>query len=217
MGAISRTKADARPVNDVLTREITMDVAVEAGQLVYVKSNGHGAIASSAAAGTTPALGVATMDCAANRAVALVTFGTFGGWSGMTPGAKVWLGPTGELNTAAGVAKQEIGIALSATDVYINPGKVAGVTGDLTKNEIPTGIAKVTLAAGTSSGADVTVAGMVVGDELVFVGSFTTAASIASLADRTAEYVVAAGKLTKAAGTVETNNQLLIIWNDLTV
>jgi len=75
---------------------------------------------------------------------------------------------------------------------------------------------KVTLAAGTGSGADVTVAGMVVGDEVVSVLSFTSAVSIASVVDRTSEYVVGAGKLTKAAGTSETGNQLLILWLDLT-
>ncbi len=78
------------------------------------------------------------------------------------------------------------------------------------------GILKVTLAAGTAAAADVTVAGMSVGDVLVSVLAFTTAAAIASVLDHTSEYVVGAGKLVKAAGTNETNNQLLIIWEDNT-
>ena len=84
------------------------------------------------------------------------------------------------------------------------------------KNKLAGGFLKVTLAAGTGSGTDVTVAGMVVGDELVSVLSFITAAAIASVNDRTSEYTVQAGGLDKAAGTNETNNQLLIIWLDLT-
>ena len=78
------------------------------------------------------------------------------------------------------------------------------------------GFSKLTLTAGTAAATDVTVTGLAVGDELVSVLSFTTAAAIASVADRTSEYVVAAGKLTKAAGTNESNNQLVIFWNDLT-
>jgi len=122
LAAITRTKADARPTNDYQSIEITMDVVVEAGQLVYVKSNGRGALANAGAAGTMNAIGVATMDCAIGRAVALVTLGKFGGWSGMTPGAKVFASATpGEIDTAAGTVSQRIGTALSATDIYVHP------------------------------------------------------------------------------------------------
>ena len=36
------------------------------------------------------------------------------------------------------------------------------------------------------------------------------------MADRTSEYAVGAGKIVKAAGTDETDNQLIIEWLDLT-
>lgn len=75
---------------------------------------------------------------------------------------------------------------------------------------------KVTLANGTAAGADVTVTGMVVGDTLISVLSFATAAAIATVADRTSEYAVQAGGLDKTAGTDETGNQLVIFWNDAT-
>ncbi len=79
------------------------------------------------------------------------------------------------------------------------------------------GFSKVTLADGTAAAADVTIAGMVVGDELVSVLSYTTKASIASVDERTSEYVVGAGVLTKAGGTDESApNQLVVTWNDLT-
>lgn len=74
----------------------------------------------------------------------------------------------------------------------------------------------VTLAAGTDSAANVTIAGMVAGDRIVSVLAFTTAASIASVADRTSEYVAGSGAMVKAAGTDEQNNQLIVFWIDLT-
>ncbi len=86
----------------------------------------------------------------------------------------------------------------------------------VTKVKLAGGFSKITVADGTAAATDVTVAGMAVGDELVKVLSLTTKASIATLADRTSEYTVGAGKLVKAAGTNETDNQLLIFWNDLT-
>ena len=84
------------------------------------------------------------------------------------------------------------------------------------KTKLAGGFSKVTIADGTAAATNVTVSGMAVGDELVSVLALTTKASIATMADRTSEYAVGAGVLTKAAGTNETSNQLIIIWNDLT-
>jgi len=78
------------------------------------------------------------------------------------------------------------------------------------------GLSKIYFADGTASATDVAVPGMAAGDELVCVMSFATKAAIASVADRTSEYVVGTGELVKTAGTDETGNQLLIFWNDLT-
>ena len=75
---------------------------------------------------------------------------------------------------------------------------------------------KFTLVAGTAAATDVVIAGMTVGDELVSCLAFATAAAIATVADRTAEYIVQAGGLDKPAGTNEAANQLLVIWRDLT-
>jgi hypothetical protein len=77
------------------------------------------------------------------------------------------------------------------------------------------GRVKQVLANGTAAATDVTVTGMVAADVLISVFSFTTAASIASVANRTAEYTPQAGGLDKAAGTDETNNQLLITYIDV--
>lgn len=71
---------------------------------------------------------------------------------------------------------------------------------------------QVALAAGTAAGADVAIAAIDANDELVSVLSFTTAAAIASVDDRTAEYAIQEGGLDKAAGTNEAGNQLLVIY-----
>lgn len=84
------------------------------------------------------------------------------------------------------------------------------------KTKLAGGFSKVTVADGTAAATDVTVSGMAVGDELVSVLALTTKAAITSLANRTSEYAVGAGKLVKAAGTNETDNQLIVFWNDLT-
>lgn len=85
-----------------------------------------------------------------------------------------------------------------------------------TKTKLAGGFSKLTVADGTAAATDVTVSGMASGDELVSVLALATKTSIATLADRTSEYVVGTGKLVKAAGTDETDNQLIIFWNDLT-
>ena len=88
-------------------------------------------------------------------------------------------------------------------------------TGSVTKNELAGGFLKVKLVSGGAAG-DINVSGIAVGDELVFVGVFTTAASIATFADLTSEFTVGAGKISNTGGTATTNNQLMVIYLDLT-
>lgn len=99
-------------------------------------------------------------------------------------------------------------------DLAVTSGKIGA--GAVTPDKLAGGFLKVALADGTDGMTDVTVAGMAIGDELVAVLAMTTKAAITTMANRTAEYVVGAGKLVKAAGTDETNNQLFIIYLDLT-
>ncbi len=105
------------------------------------------------------------------------------------------------------------------SETTINAGAITATeiaAGAVTKAKLAGGFLKQTIVAGTNAAADVTVAAIAVGDELVSVFSLATAAAIATIADRTSEYVVAAGKLTKAAGTDDRNNALLITYLDLT-
>lgn len=94
--------------------------------------------------------------------------------------------------------------------------EINALAAPLARTKLAGGFSKVTVVDGTAAATDVTVSGMAVGDELVSVLALTTKASIATLADRTSEYTVGAGKLVKVAGTNEGSNQLIVIWNDLT-
>lgn len=85
----------------------------------------------------------------------------------------------------------------------------------VTKAKFAGGVFKSAIIDGGAAG-DHTVSGIAVGDTLVMVLHITTKASIATMADLTSEFTVAAGKITNSAGTDTTNDQLLIFYEDLT-
>lgn len=85
----------------------------------------------------------------------------------------------------------------------------------VTKTKLAGGFSQISLLAGGAAG-DHVIAGIAVGDELVKVLHISTAVSIATIADLTSEFTVAAGKITNALGTDTTDDQLLVFWNDLT-
>lgn len=141
--------------------------------------------------------------------------------------------------TPFGYAMETVGSGLSATIKVLHvPGHGAATLGsgvvsaanlasnavttakianaNVTGAKLATGIVKIALAAGTAAATNVTLAGIAIGDELVSVLSFATAAAIATVADRTSEYAVGSGVLTKSAGTNETGNQLVIVYLDKT-
>lgn len=74
---------------------------------------------------------------------------------------------------------------------------------------------KVALIDGGSAG-DHTVTGIAVGDRLIAVIELATKASIATATDLTSEFTVAAGKINNDGGTATTNDQLMVIYHDLT-
>lgn len=71
----------------------------------------------------------------------------------------------------------------------------------------------VALLDGAAAG-DHTLAAITTADTIAFVGHISTKADVATIADLTSEFSVAAGKVTNAAGTDTTNDQLLVIWRD---
>jgi len=119
--------------------------------------------------------------------------------------------PRSLLNRSAGLGLksgpgQTLDVDADEKTISTSSGKVA----------IKTAALKHVLADGTAAATDVTVAGMVVGDELISVHSQATKSSISTITDRTSEYTVGAEKLVKAAGTNETGNQLDIWYWDRT-
>lgn len=127
--------------------------------------------------------------------------------AGLTVGIRVLHCPAPALG--AGMVNAAAIAAGAVTTAKIADGNVTGA-------KLAASLLKISLAAGTAVATDVNVGGMAVGDEIVSVLSFATAAAIATVADRTAEYAAGAAKAVKAAGTDETGNQLVIIWIDKT-
>lgn len=86
----------------------------------------------------------------------------------------------------------------------------------VTKAKLAGGFMNVTLVAGGSAG-DHTVTGIATGDEIVFVGHFSTAAAIATLADLSGEFsVTGADTINNGGGTDTSSDQLMVMWMDLT-
>lgn len=76
--------------------------------------------------------------------------------------------------------------------------------------EVPGRRPKFYVADGAAAG-NVTVTGVATTDTLVFVGVFTTKASIATFADLTSEFTISAtNTINNTAGTSTANNQLLV-------
>lgn len=140
-----------------------------------------------------------------------------------TPGSWTLTAPTGADQIKQIVGRIKAKSATSGKVIFntvkaeiVAMGSSALQPGSVLKTKLAGGFSKRTVADGTAAATDVAVTGMAVGDEIVSVLAITTKAAITSMVDRTSEYTVGAGKLVKAAGTNETDNQLLIEWNDLT-
>jgi hypothetical protein len=164
----------------------------------------------------------------ANEAVTIIQQGWVdlgAALDGLNYGDPVWLS-----NTAGALADADPGAGIIVGEVWPAFGaatadkilRVAVKTlADIAPNSITNsmlagGFMNVTLVAGGAAGNH-TVTGIATGDELVFVGHLSTAAAIATLADLTSEFTVsAADTINNAAGTDTTNDQLMVIWLDLT-
>jgi hypothetical protein len=88
-------------------------------------------------------------------------------------------------------------------------------TGAVTHTKLAGGFLKVAVIDGAAAG-DHTVTGIAVGDELIAVLHLSTKAAIATMDNLTSEFTVAAGKITNALGTDTTDDQLLVMYLDLT-
>lgn len=113
----------------------------------------------------------------------------------------------------AGIALAAVTSGSTATiQVLIGSAGVGGVG----QVQLPAGFLKVGLVSGGAAG-DHTLTGIAVGDEIVFVGHFSTEAAIATLGDLTSEFsVTAADTINNTGGTATTNDQLMVIYIDRT-
>lgn len=112
------------------------------------------------------------------------------------------------------------GVALGAVDsgatTTTNVLLGFGGAGAVGQASLPAGFLQTDLVAGGAAG-NLTLTGVAVGDELVFVGVFTTAAAITSFADLTAEFsITATNTINNTGGTSTASNQLMVIWIDRT-
>lgn len=106
---------------------------------------------------------------------------------------------------------------------HVAAGAAAGsadiIDGSIQKTDLAGGFLQVDLLDGQDETGDntYTLAAMAAADEIVFVGHITTKAAIATLADVTADFTAGAGVLTRSSNpTDNTNDQLMVIWLDLT-
>jgi hypothetical protein len=110
-----------RPANDFDSVNITMDVAVQAGQAVYLKSNGKGALAAGGANPQADVVGLASKAVLAGYRVAVITKGKVSGFTGGTVGARVFLSNTaGELADAPGTVPRCVGRLFPNGMVYVD-------------------------------------------------------------------------------------------------
>lgn len=139
-----------------------------------------------------------------------------------TPGSWTLTGPTGADQLKQIVGRIKVKSATVGTIVFntvkaeiVAMGSSALQPASVLKTKLASGFQKIDLLAGAAAG-DHVIAAIAVGDELVKVLHISTAASVATIADLTSEFTVAAGKITNDLGTDTSDDQLLVFWNDLT-
>lgn len=129
---ITVTAAQVRALTEngaVLLPPLLAGGTITIGDLVYMGSGGTVIAAdANASADATKAIGVAVESfdgettVASGNPVTVCCFGPVSGYSGMTPGANIWVSDTvGRLSSAAGTFDRIVGFALSATIAFINP------------------------------------------------------------------------------------------------
>jgi hypothetical protein len=118
---VSEPGYGVRPANDFDSVNITMDVDVQAGQAVYLKSNGKGALADASAMPAADVVGLASKAVKAGQRVAVVSKGKMSGFSGGTVGGRVFLSDTtGEVADAAGTVPRVIGRLFPNGMIYVD-------------------------------------------------------------------------------------------------
>lgn len=231
MADLTIVAADVSPVKIVSQWTGPAHEALNAGSPVYlVAATGKaGKADANAAAPANEVEGIAIKTAAnANDTITYV----IEGWvdlgdalSALDYGAPVWLsntaGALADADPGAGVIVGEVWPAFGHTTadklLYVKARSLTDIApNSVTNTQLAGGFMKVTLVTGGAAGNH-TVTGIATTDELVFVGEFATAAAIATLTSRTAEFTITtANTINNTGGTDTTNDQLMVIWLDLT-
>ena len=111
-----------KPLQGAIIRRYTTGGAVEAGEAVYIDGSGYIQPCNGGAVATNFCIGIAVQDIASGNSGSVVTFGPILCMSGATPGALVWTTDTaGEFDETAGTFDTLIGVAESATILFVSP------------------------------------------------------------------------------------------------
>lgn len=127
--AITRSTDPAliKPLDGAIIRRYTTSEAVEGGETVYLNSSGYATLTDAAAVATNYCVGVAVNDIASGGRGDFVVYGPLQMCTAATPGAIIYTIDTtaGEVGETAGTKTCIVGIAESATVVFVNPQMVS--------------------------------------------------------------------------------------------
>ncbi len=133
MAAIAYTPAQIRPLEGAVIRDFSAGGSGELGNAVYIASDGDVEQVDANVAVTSEFEGIVVgvgeggeTTFAAGDRLSVVTFGPVGGFSGMTPGGRVYVDTdTGKLDhtapTGAGTWTKVAGYAESASVLFVMP------------------------------------------------------------------------------------------------
>ena len=113
-----------KPLDGAIIRRYTTSEAIEAGQTVYLNSSGYATLTNAAAVAANFCIGVAVEDIASGGRGDFVVFGPLCMCTSATPGAIIYTKDTaddGEVAETAGTYDCIVGVAESATTVFVNP------------------------------------------------------------------------------------------------
>ncbi len=127
MADLTITARSVRALPNAVVRDFIAGGAGNVGDAVYVDSTGKVQQASAAAAGTAIAIGVVVSvgslgaaAFASGDAVNVQILGAVNGFSGLTPGTRVYLSNTaGKLADLAGTVSKQMGVAIAADTVLL--------------------------------------------------------------------------------------------------
>jgi len=121
--AVDTTAANIKPLEGAVVRRYTAGAAVTIGAPVYLDSSGYVQMTDSDAVATNYVIGIALQAAsAAGEVIDVVVLGPVKNLTGATPGALEYTnGTAGAISETAGTKTTIIGVAESATVLFVRP------------------------------------------------------------------------------------------------